>query len=155
MKRIRLFAHTDAEDLDRIQARCHPTWPAKPPNWWWAHPTIVLEVDGKVIGSTSCTVGTAPTPDLMRLTQQRPEVGWGAGVNVDPAWRRHGFGWDLAQARHLTLKAMGVEFFFGMTQLDNKPMLAIFARQQLTRGDVIPKHYPDGSPGVMYHGGII
>lgn len=153
--RLRLFKKSDTAALDRIQALCHPTWPAKPTNWWWAHPTLVLELDGQVIGSTSCTVSSAPTPDLMRLAQQRPEVAWGHGVNVDPAHRGHGYGWELAQARHGTLKALGIDFFFGMTQPDNKAMLAIFERQKLTRGQTIPKHYPDGTPGVMYHGGIV
>lgn len=154
-KRIRLFKQSDADALGRIQAQCHPNWPAPRVNWWWAHPTIVLEVEGQVIGSTSCTVNAAPTPDLMRLTHNRPEVGWGQGVNVDPAWRGHGYGWDLAQARHVTLKALGVDYFIGMTQPDNHAMIAIFERQRLTRGETIPKHYPDGQPGVLYHGGIV
>ena len=153
--RIRPFAFADMEAVNTVYGRCHPEWPAKLPNWWWGHPTLVLDIDGKIVGATACSISLAPAPELARLlTHDRAEIGWGQGVYVDPQWRGHGWGWHLAEARHVTLRAMGIQFFLGMTQPDNAAMIAIFERQRLTRGQTVPQVYPDGQAGVVYSGGI-
>lgn len=157
---IRLFREADGPEVDKVYSACHPRWPKKPEGWWWAHPTLVLETqeDG-LIGATSFVVGLPPAPDLAALVQMvqhhKAEVGWGHGVYVKPHQRGNGYGWDLAQARHKMLASLGVHFFFGMTQPDNHAMMAIFMKQQLTRSVTVPNTYPDGRPGVLYHGGIV
>jgi GNAT superfamily N-acetyltransferase len=154
--RIRHFIAADLPHVERIQAACHPTWPTRILAWWWSHPTLVLEVDGQIIGSTSVTVSMAPAAEIVKILKwDRAEIGWGKGVNVDPDWRGQGYGWRLAQARHQVLKDLGIEFFFGQTHPDNKPMQAIFARQQLTRGITLPDLDFDGEPGTLFHGRIV
>lgn len=151
---IRPYEAADVDVVETVYAACHPTWPAKPVDYWWAHPTLVLEGDGvDIIGFTACTVGLAPVAELIRLRQD-VEVGWGHGVYVLPAERGKGYGWALAQARHAVLKALGVRLFFGMTQPTNAPMIAIFTRQGLIPKATIPNTYPDGQAGVLYTGEI-
>jgi GNAT superfamily N-acetyltransferase len=153
---IRAFTEADGEAVDKLYAACHPTWPAKPSGYWWGHPTLVLEMAGEVIGSTSCTISFAPAETLVKLLRRdRAEVGWGHGVYVMPQQRGKGYGWELAQARHQALLSLGINFFFGMTQPDNVAMMAIFKRQQLTRSASVPNAYPDGRAAVLYHGGIV
>jgi GNAT superfamily N-acetyltransferase len=152
---IRRFCGQDAPALDALFALCHPTWPAKPEGWWWAYPTLVLEVNRRVVGCTAFAVSPPPAPNLTQLLDPgRTEMGWGKGVYVDPEVRGLGFGLRLAQARHAALKALDVGFFIGVTQPDNRAMCAIFEHQGLLRGAIIPKVYPDGQAGVLYTGGI-
>lgn len=153
---IRHFTDADAERVDTVYTACHPAWPSKPTGYWWAHPTLVLEYDGEVVGSTSFSVGLAPHADLAKLVANQAEVGWGHGVYVHPVWRGHGWGWHLAEARHRALTLLGIRFFFGMTQPENRAMIAIFDRQHLTRAPgTFLKAYPDGQAGVLYHGEIV
>lgn len=154
--KLRQMQARDGKALDALYAMCHPTWPARPEGWWWAHPTLVL-TDGKwIIGATSFTVSLAPAAEILKLLKwDRAEVGWGHGVYVHAGDRGKGYGWKLAEARHAMLRRLGVEFFFGQTQPDNAPMIAIFERQQLTRGVTIPDIYHDGEAGVLYHGRIV
>ena len=154
---IRHFRGNDADAVDRLYARCHPGWPAKPAGWWWAHPTLVLETEeGLLIGATAFAVSPAPAADLMTLLDNdRAEVGWGKGLYVAPDHGGQGHGWRLAQARHQALRGLGVHFFLGLTQPDNVPMRAIFMRQKLKQGVTVPRIYPDGQAGVMYHGEIV
>jgi GNAT superfamily N-acetyltransferase len=144
-----------AEDLDALaalHALCHPTWGPRPELWWFAHPTLVLEEDGQLIGSTSFSVAYPPTVALARL--HPAEIGYGHGVSVHPGRRGQGLGWTLAEARHAVLRALGITFFIGQTQPDNAPMLAIFARQGLAASVRIAKAYPDGTDGVLYLGSL-
>jgi GNAT superfamily N-acetyltransferase len=153
--KIRRAVDADTAAVHALYAACHPTWPAKPVDFWWAHPTLVLEVDGAVCGATAFAVTVAPAPDLATLARaDQYEVGWGHGVYVDPGARGHGYGWALAEARHEALKALGVPLFFGMTQPGNRAMRAIFERQGLKHTHTIPNAYPDGSKGMFYAGEV-
>lgn len=154
---IRDLTAADVPAVQALDAVCHPAWPAKPAGWWWAHPTLVLELNGSgVVGATSCAISLAPATELVALLDHdRAEIGWGHGVEVAPGLRGQGWGWRLAEARHQRLAGLGIRFFLGMTQPDNAPMLAIFARQRLHRSVAVPRAYPDGSPGVLYTGGIV
>ena len=152
---LRPYEGSDAGAVDKLYAACHPTWPAKPPGWWWAHPTLVLEAAGQLIGATAFTITPPPAPELLTLAKRRgAEVGWGHGIYVDPAERGKGHGLTLAMQRHRALKALGIGFFFGMTQPGNAAMVAIFTKQGLTAGVTLPKQYPDHSNAVLYHGRI-
>lgn len=153
---IRHFADADAAAVNRLYAACHPTWPIKPEGFWWAHPTLVLMGrSGDIIGATAMTLGLAPATELAELlAHNRAEVGWGHGVYVDPAHRGKGYGWMLADARHQALRALGAGFFLGMTQPDNTPMRAIFARQGLEKRLQVPNNYPDGQAAILYTGRI-
>lgn len=152
---IRRFLDADTPGVHALYAACHPRWPEKPRDFWWAHPTLVLEEDGALCGATSFAVTVAPHPELATIARlDRYEVGWGHGVYVDPTRQGQGYGWRLAEARHAALKALGVDLFFGMTQEDNKAMRAIFDRQGLRHSHTIRNAYPDGSTGLFYSGEV-
>jgi GNAT superfamily N-acetyltransferase len=152
--KIRRFIDADTAACHALYAACHPTWPDKPLDFWWAHPTLVLEVEGAVCGSTSFSVGIMPVQEVAHLLPQGEEMGWGHGVYVDPTRHGQGYGWVLAQARHETLRALGVTVFVGLTQPNNHAMRAIFARQGLTHTHTVPDSYPGHIPGLFYAGAI-
>jgi ribosomal protein S18 acetylase RimI-like enzyme len=141
----------DAVALNTLHALCHPSWPERSPLWWWTHPTLVLELDGAIIGSTSFVVCMPPTPHLAEVGT---EIGYGHGVAVHSDHRGQNYGWLLADARHQVFRDLGIAFFIGMTQPDNKAMIHIFERQGLRRGKRIRKAYPDGADVVLYTGGV-
>lgn len=169
--KIRHYADADTTAVHALYEACHPTWPAKPPEYWWAHPTLVLETEGeewgpmdrwdapgsatRIIGATNFSVGPAPHPELATLAGNgRYEVGWGGGTYVDPAYRGKGYGWLLAEARYAALRALNVPLFFGMTQPNNRPMLAILDRLGCKPSYTIPNAYPDGRAGIFYSGEV-
>lgn len=153
---IRPFQDKDARAVHALYAACHPTWPAKPQTWWWGHPTLVFVVPGPVlVGATAFALSPPPSPGLATMLTQGQEIGWGMGVYVHPDYQGKGHGRWLAEVRHKALKALGCHYFIGLTQPDNKAMIAIFARQGLTRGLTVPRVYPSGEPGVVYSGEIV
>ena len=141
----------DLEAVQALYATCHPTWPPRSSLWWHAHPTLVLEQDGEIIGSTSFSISIATDRDFQT---KGAEVAYGHGVSVDPAHRGQGWGWILADGRHTVLKRLGIGFFMGFTQPGNTAMEAIFTRQGLTFHTRLAHIYPDGSDGLMYTGGV-
>lgn len=154
---IRHFKDRDEDAVNKVYAACHPAWPAPRPGFWWGHPTLVLVEDGEIIGATAFCVAAPPSQDVAGALAKRNlhEAGWGHGVYVHPSQRGHGYGWILATARHEALLALGVTYFFGMTQPTNTAMLAIFKRQRLSKIVTVPKIYPDGSDGLLFAGEIL
>jgi len=145
---------TDLEDVQALHARAHPTWPKREAAWWWSHPTLVLELDGVVVGSTSMAVSLPATP---QLAEWGDAVLYGHGVSVDPEHRGQGYGLELAEARHLAGTALGAKLFVGMTWKANRAMRAIFDKQGLQRWGqiVVTGAYPHNDPpadGLLYIG---
>lgn len=147
-------AHPEQDEarLVELYRFCYPTWRPLAPDWFFAHPTLVLEENGVLIGSTSFSVSIAPTQELAAWGD---EVVYGHGVSVHPGRRGEGLGLRLAEARHETARGVGAALFLGITWAENAPMLAIFARQQLRYHTTLPKHYRDMDPprdGLMFMG---
>ena len=151
MSNVRMMEPRDLANVQRLQAMCNPTWPNRPALWWHAHPTLVMDDFGLIVGSTSFSISIATDSSFQN---RGAEVAYGHGVNVHPERQGHWHGWALAQARHAALKELGITFFMGFTQPGNKPMLSIFRKQGLTFHTRLPRIYPDGSDGLMYVGGV-
>ena len=152
--KTRPMAPVDEPAVRALYEACYPHRPPRAGGWYFAHPTLVLEHRGTVLGSTSFSVSPPPTEDLARRLVHGGEMGWGHGVEVRPDQRGKGFGWQLAEARHQVLRDLGIDFFIGMTQPDNGAMIAIFARQGLTEQARLLRAYPDGGDAVLYAGAV-
>jgi GNAT superfamily N-acetyltransferase len=160
---IRPFSlEVDTAAAQRLHELCHPSWPDRDSRWWFAHPTLVLEEDGHVIGMTSFSLSFPPTPDLVKSAEKAGsgEVCYGHGVWVDPGERRKGHGDALADARHAYAYELGARFFIGMTWKGNASMRRIFGRQALAQHpQTVPNAYPmhkgADRTGLLYVGGIV
>lgn len=123
---------------------CHPGWPVPEPEWWIAHPTLVIEGIIEPRGYTSFSVAPALANGLPEM------VMYGADVCVRPGERGHGLASILHHERCIVARAAGAVIFVGGTQPDNVAMRRIFEKSGATAGDVIAKYYPDGSDAVLY-----
>jgi GNAT superfamily N-acetyltransferase len=152
----------DAAAAQRLHALCHPSWPDRDSQWWFAHPTLMLEEAGAVIGMTSFSLSFPPTPELAQSVQKAGsgEVCYGHGVWVDPDERHKGYGDALADARHAYAHGLGARFFIGMTWKGNTSMRRIFNRQALVQqAATVPNAYPTHKgvdrTGLLYVGVIL
>lgn len=145
---IRPMEQVDEVDVRRLYKICHPRWPAKPPHWYHAHATQVLEVQGQVVGFTAYSVGPPPSA----ITMAEPELMFGHGVYVHPDYRRKGYGRQLADERLSICRELRLRTFVGMTQPHNAAMRAIFDAQGLKQYGEAPKAYPDGATALIYLG---
>ena len=138
------------DDLDAVRAlwkAAHPSWPVPVPEWFIAHPTLVMEGRARLLdGYTSFSVAPGVLESLEGM------VMYGADVAVHPLSQGQGIGRALHRARLDLARKAGAVAFVGMTQPDNRPMVLVFERAGATRGLRIPNYYPDGQDGVIYSG---
>ena len=146
---IRPMAQAEEIDVRRLYEVCHPRWPRKPKHWYQAHPTLVLFHGATLLGFTSYSVGPPPTT---LASSGETELMYGHGVYVHPDHRGKGYGQQLADARLKVCRALGLLTFVGMTQPDNAPMRAIFARHNMKTWGQVPSAYPDGAEALIYMG---
>ena len=136
------------EDIDvrGIYAACHPTWPAQPPHWYTAHPTIVLEIEREIVGYTSYSL--VMQPEL----SQEGEIMIGYGIDIKPGHHGKGYGRLLCDERLAIARAVGAKVFVGHAATDNHAMRRLFEQDGF-------KVYgsstdPDGRPIELYLGPI-
>jgi GNAT superfamily N-acetyltransferase len=142
----------DVAGVQDVFAACEPTWPTRSPLWWWAHPTVVMEADGRIVGYASFSISLPPTPEL--ASARRAEIGWGHGMAVHPDYHGQGIGRQLAAYRSDVMRALGLRFFIGHAQPGNQAMAAIFRAQGLEATVTIPNGLPDGAPVTLYMGDL-
>ena len=98
---------------------CHPDFATPGPYWHFAHPTLVLTVKGRIVGSTSFML----SPDA-----KRGYVCYGADVCVHPAHRKVGYGRQLHEARCAIARDLGAIDFVGTVEPGNTAMVTILSR---------------------------
>ena len=113
---IRPMAPADEPAVRRLYHRCHSAAGPVADGFWHVHPTLVLEDEGQIIGSTSFTM--APHP-------KKGYVAYGIDVCVDPDHRGQGHGTRLHEARCELARAHGAVDFVGTVEPDNRAMSAI------------------------------
>lgn len=126
-----------------IFAACHPGWPARPPRWFTAYPTLVVVEEGALIGFTSFSVSNYT--GLIMLS--------GHDLCVLPEAQGTGLGLALHLARCALGAGVGAHLFSGLTAPTNKPMIRIFERCGAHACQTIPRAYAEGD-GVLYLGPI-
>ena len=132
-------------DVRAIYRAAHPGWEEPPALWYYAHPTLVLEVRGTPLGFTSYSIG----PD------ERGLVLYGADVAVLPFFQGQGYGRVLADERLRYGRDVGATRFLGATQPDNAPMLAILRGQGFTELPLrMSAVFPRGKDAVFVGGQI-
>lgn len=128
-----------------IFRQAHPGWSEPSPLFFFAHPTLVAQANGALVGYTSYSVG----PD------DRGYVLYGADVAVLPQFQGQGFGRQLADERLRYGRDVGCTRFLGATQPDNRPMLAILRRQGFDEMPMrVPAVFPRGIDAVLVGGSI-
>lgn len=142
---------SEALDVRELRRACHPGWPDFPEAWHTAFPTLVMEVDGRLVGWTA--FGVAPVGACDHIPTDSHVV-YGRGVYVAPDARGRGYGRELHEARLAIGRAVGCTSFVGMTQPWNKPMIRLFERFGYRQYASAASAYPDGSEGLVYVGGI-
>jgi GNAT superfamily N-acetyltransferase len=141
---MRLYEDADVRAIYRA---CHPTWPARPPRWFEAHPTLVLEHQRAIIGYTSYSLVIQPNVSM------DGEVMVGYGIDLLPGYHGKGFGRALCDERLAVARAVGATVFVGHAAPDNVAMIRLFEADGFTRHGV-PSAYPDGTPMHIYIGKI-
>ena len=101
-------------------AECHPELPPRSEGWYTAYPTLVVELDGRIVAFTSFSVSPAPTG---------PTTLYGNDLCVAPAYRKHGLGRTLVEARQALARAVGATTFIGIAQAENEAVRRIFERE--------------------------
>ena len=106
----------DEPAVRAIHKVCHPGNIARPPHWYFVHPTLCVTTDGKVVGFTSFTVTVIPGFG---------ETMYGKDLCVLPEYRGRGIAEALHGARLTIGRSVGVRIFMGVTNVDNKSMIKI------------------------------
>ena len=141
---IRPIRHEELAEVEAIYRACHPTWPARPAEWYIGFPTLICRAKGRIVGFTSMSLSWPPT----ELQTTKGYVLWGHDVCVHPEAQGRGVGWRLCEARLAFGRTLGAHFFLGMTWPGNKPMIRIFERQGcIRRPEHIAEAYPNNEPG--------
>ena len=147
----RLMERGDAEGLTALLPLCTPTRPPPSPLWWWAHPTIVaVDAQARLVGYASFTISLPPTTALVALEPR--EIGWGHGMGVHPDWQRRGVGGQLAEARRVVMRDLGLQFFLGHAAPTNAAMIALFTRHGLAPSVTVTAE--DGTDVTLYMGAL-
>jgi GNAT superfamily N-acetyltransferase len=128
-----------------IYREAHPGWPERSPLWYFAHPTLVMQSDGALLGFTSYSIGH----------DDRGLVIFGVDVAVLPRFQHQGYGRQLADERLRYGRDVGCTRFLGATQPDNLPMLTILERQGFTQLPLrVPNVFPHGTDAILIGGEI-
>ena len=134
----------DEPAVRKLYAQGHPFWPARAEPWYFTYPTLVMEVDGEILGFTSFAIGEMTG---LRVVQ-------GADLVVELSYRGAGIGIALHRARLALGAEVGATWFSGVTQPDNAAMHRIFLACGHHACQPIRRYYPDGGDGVLYAGAI-
>ena len=106
----------DEPQVRALYKLCHPGMVVKPTNWYFAHPTLVVITDGKVVGFTSFTIVVIPGFG---------ETLYGKDMCVHPDYGGRGIAKNLHLARLVIGHRVGARIFMGVTTSDNKSMIRI------------------------------
>ena len=143
---IRPLATSEEPEVHAIHAACHPTFPPRPARWFEAHPTLVCEVDGVIVGYTSYSLVMYPE------VSREGEVMVGYGIDIAPGRHGHGLGRALCDERLALARALGAKAFLGHAAPDNHAMLRLFERDGFKPyGEAA---YPDGTPMLIFMGPV-
>ena len=147
---IRWMKPGEEADVRKLYATCHPGWPARPPQWFQAYPTLVAVEGKRVVGFTSFAIAYPTTPAIGTAEL----IIYGQDVCVSPDHRGEGIGQDLSDERLRVAKTVGATFFVGFTWKQNKSMIRIFEKQGMREHTTIAKLHPGGVDGVLYVGPV-
>ena len=117
MMTARPMLPNEEADVRVLFALCHPELPPRAPGWYTAYPTLVMELDGRVVAFTSFSISPATTG---------PTTLYGNDLCVAPAYRKRGLGRTLIEARQALARAVGATIFIGIAQYSNAAMRRIF-----------------------------
>lgn len=131
----RWYAADDDAKVRALYAVCHPGWPERPPHWFHAHPTLVLD---DVAGMTSFTL--SPMPDGL--------FAYLLDTCVHPDAQGKGYGALLFRERERIVKDLGAIFLVGVTAPTNHTMRHMLAAAGFTQGEHVPHAYADGPADV-------
>lgn len=106
----------DEPAVRAIYKICHPGNVARPPFWYFVHPTLCVIQDSMVVGFTSFTVTVIPGFG---------ETIYGKDLCVLPEYRGRGLADALHKARLAIGRSVGVRIFMGVTSHSNKAMVKI------------------------------
>ena len=109
----------DEEQVREIYKECHPGLAERPPFWYFAHPTIVFILAGRLVGFTSFTLTVMPGFGSTL---------YGMDVCVRPGFRGQGIADDLHDMRLAIGKLLGATTFMGVTNKNNIKMATILRR---------------------------
>jgi len=98
---------------------CHPGVPEPRPFWYFVHPTLVVNLDNNIVGSTSFCITIAPGFGSTM---------YGKDLCVHPQYRGNGIAECLHAARLTIGQQVGVTTFMGVTSKHNKKMASILKR---------------------------
>lgn len=134
----------EEQGVRKLYAQAHPFWPARSEMWYLAHPTLVLEQHGAIVGFTSFSLGSMTGVLLLH----------GQDIAVDLSVRGAGFGRVLHDARVAIGRDVQATMFSGFTQPDNEPMQRIFLACGYHHCQTIRRYFPDGQDAVLYLGSL-
>lgn len=109
----------DEEQVREIYQLCHPALSARPPFWYFAHPTIVFILAGQVAGFTSFTLTVMPGFGSTL---------YGMDVCVKPGFRGQGIADALHDMRLALGRGLGATTFMGVCNKNNIKMATILRR---------------------------
>jgi len=138
----------ETREVEAIYRLCHPTFPARAPRWFEAHPTLVVDSAGEIVAYTSYAVVMDPNvcPD--------GEVMVGYGIDVRPGYQGRGYGRLLCNERLALARAVGAKVFVGHAAPDNEAMIRLFEADGFKPMQRVAEGYPDGSPMLLFMGPI-
>ena len=125
---------------------CHPDWPDRPASYHVAHPTLVAEQDGALVGYTVFVVA----PDMTRGVT----IVHGRDHGVHPDHRGKGLGMALHVERCVIGRENEAVDFVGVTWEGNRAMRAIFTRCGYRPYGEAPGAFPGGVAGVVWIGSL-
>lgn len=137
------FAARDEGAVRDLYAKGHPGWPRRPSGWFVAYPTLVAVTDGEILGFTSFSIGNYT--GLIMLT--------GQDLCVSPDYQGCGIGKALHLERVAIGKGVGARMWSGITQPENKAMIAIFEQCGYHACQPAPGYFY-GEDGVVYVGAL-
>lgn len=120
-RQMRDYEDKDVRELFKL---CHLRQPEPLSFWYFAHPTLVVEIDDKIVGSTSFTIVIVPGFGSTL---------YGKDLCVHPDYRGHGIAELLHTARLSIGGLVGASTFMGMTHKDNMKMIRILEKSGMHR----------------------
>ena len=109
----------DEKQVREVYKLCNPGAVARPPNWYFVHPTLVVVTDSIVVGFTSFTLTIIPGFG---------QTLYGMDMCVHPEYRGRGIAENLHKERLSVGHAAGARIFMGTTQNDNRAMVKILKK---------------------------
>lgn len=145
---VRPMRESEDEIVHAIYMLCHPTFPPRAWRWFEAHPTLVLLVDGAVVGYTSYSVVMDPN------VCADGEVMIGYGIDIKPGHQGKGYGRLLCDERLALARAVGAKVFVGHADPGNLAMGLLFESDGFKPVQEVAGGYPDGTKMLLYMGPI-